>query len=226
VASDPLGGSVSGGGIYPYNTQVTLKASTNDCYTFANWTSNGIVLSVNDTFVLMVTMNSAIVANFIPDTFTVVVSPNYLSHGSVSGGGRYPCNASVSLTAIANQGYEFEHWISMGDIISTDNPFTFRINRDMFVIAGFNGNVGIEEADNVNSSIYVFPNPAQDVLNISGLSGSEDVALTDISGRILYTAKSDGAREIQIQVSNLARGMYFVRISTTTKVKTMKIIKE
>jgi hypothetical protein len=74
--------------------------------------------------------------------------------------------------------------------------------------------------------IAIYPNPAQDNLTINGLSGSENILLTDISGRTLYTYTVNGEAEIQIPVSGLARGMYFVRVSTTTKVKTMKIVKE
>jgi hypothetical protein len=75
-------------------------------------------------------------------------------------------------------------------------------------------------------TISCYPNPVQDRLNISGLSGKEDIIINDISGRTLYMYKSDGATEMQIPISGLASGMYFVRISTSTKTKTMKIIKQ
>jgi hypothetical protein len=82
-------------------------------------------------------------------------------------------------------------------------------------------NVGIKEADNTTNTIVLYPNPAQDNLTISGLSGSEDILLTDISGRTLYRGKSDGATEMQIPVSGLAKGMYFVRVNN----KTIKVLK-
>lgn len=38
--------------------------------------------------------------------------------GTVTGGGRYPANATVTLTATANNGYEFTHW-NDGSVLST-----------------------------------------------------------------------------------------------------------
>jgi hypothetical protein len=87
-------------------------------------------------------------------------------------------------------------------------------------------NVGIEDANDAINAIVVYPNPVQDRLHLNGLSGKEDIILTDISGRTLYRGKSDGATEMSIPVSSLASGMYFVRISTSTATKTMKVVKE
>jgi hypothetical protein len=86
-------------------------------------------------------------------------------------------------------------------------------------------NVGIEDANDAINAIVIYPNPVQYRLNISGLSGNKDVILTDISGRTLYTGKSDGATKMQIPVSSLASGMYFVRISNKTSVRTVKVVK-
>jgi hypothetical protein len=87
-------------------------------------------------------------------------------------------------------------------------------------------NVGITDVNDAINAIVVSPNPVQDRLHLNGLSGNEDIILTDISGRTLYTGKSDGTTEMNIPVSSLASGMYFVRISTSTATKTMKIIKQ
>jgi Leucine-rich repeat (LRR) protein len=82
----------------------------------------------------------------------------------------------------------------------------------------------IEEID--ASKIQIYPNPTQDNLTISGLSGNEDIILTDISGRTLYRGKSDGATEMQIPVSDLAKGTYLLRISSKAIIKTFKVMKE
>jgi hypothetical protein len=225
VSANNVYGLVEGGGTYPQNAQATVTAIANQDYVFVNWTSNGLVISTDNPFVFTVTEDTAFVANF-ATAFTVTVSVNDTLYGSVSGDGDYPYNAPVILTATANDGYAFENWTSGGVIISNANPFVFIVTGDTAIVANFATNVSITEADNTNNTIVLYPNPAQDRLTISGLSGSEDILLTDISGRTLYTYTVNGEAEIQIPVSNLARGMYFVRISTTTKVKTMKIVKE
>jgi hypothetical protein len=87
-------------------------------------------------------------------------------------------------------------------------------------------NVGIEDAINSIDGIDIYPNPVADRLYLDGLTGREDITINDISGHTLYICKSDGATQMQISVGGLASGMYFVRISTTTATKTIKIIKE
>jgi hypothetical protein len=76
------------------------------------------------------------------------------------------------------------------------------------------------------NAIVVYPNPVQDVVRFSGLSGNEDISISDISGRTIYRCKSDGATEMQIPVNSLASGMYFVRITNKTVVRTVKIVKQ
>jgi hypothetical protein len=89
---------------------------------------------------------------------------------------------------------------------------------------GNNNNVGIENVS--GDAIVVYPNPAQDVVRLSGLSGKEDITLYDISGRTVFTSRSEGVKQMQIPVNSLSSGMYFVRISTPTTTKILKVVKE
>jgi hypothetical protein len=171
--------------------------------------------------------NAAVWKDFLIDeVYTVNVTVNNSLYGSVTGNGNYFYNTQDTLTATANQGYVFENWTSNGNVISNANPLIFTVTQDTTITANFIPDVGIEDANDVINAIVVYPNPVQDRLTISGLSGKEDITIIDLIGRTLYTGKSDGAREMQIPFSSLTSGMYFVRISTSTKTKTMKIIKQ
>ncbi len=59
----------------------------------------------------------------------------------------------------------------------------------------------------------IYPNPANDVLNISVNSRrNEDVIVYDVFGRIiLFTKMKDGNTEINC--SHWAEGLYFIKIS-------------
>jgi hypothetical protein len=224
-------GSIMGSGDYVYNTTATLTATANTGYSFVNWTSRGIIISTDNPFIFTVTGDTIIVANFVLDTFavdaiTVSVYANNNLYGSVTGGGNYVQNTQATLTATANSGYVFESWTSGGVVISIDNPFSFTVTQDTAMIANFMPEVSITETKYPIDDIYIYPNPVQDRINISGLSDKEDIVLTDISGRTLYTVKSDGSREMQIPVDHLSSGMYFVRISSNTAVRTVKVIKQ
>ena len=62
----------------------------------------------------------------------------------------------------------------------------------------------------------IHPNPANDVINLN--NGSEliisEVNLIDIQGRVLQTIKKNDLNELQINVSSLSKGMYFLDIAT------------
>ncbi|MFM7024413.1 MAG: glycosyl hydrolase family 8 [Flavobacteriales bacterium] len=54
-------------------------------------------------------------------------------------------------------------------------------------------------------SVAVYPNPFTSSIFVSGLNGVTDFMLTDISGRVVLSGKTDGAIEIQ---SDLSAGIY------------------
>lgn len=86
---------------------------------------------------------------------------------------------------------------------------------DIYVGTG----VGIEDVDNVNVSVY--PNPANDVLNIEG-EGIQNVELLDVNGRTVLTNANGGS----LNISNLATGVYVVRVITNNGISTQKIVKK
>jgi SLT domain-containing protein len=221
-------GNVTGGGNYVYNTQATLTATANQGYVFENWTSNGNILSTVNPFTFTVMGDTTIAANFAlaSTAFTINAMPNNVLYGSVAGSGNYTRNTQATLTATANQGYIFESWTSNGIEISIDNPFVFTLTQDTIVVANFIPDVSVTETNDPINAILIYPNPAQDRICLTGLSGTEDIGLSDISGRTLYTDKANGSTEIQIPISQLASGMYLVRISSTTTTKTVKLIKQ
>ncbi len=134
VANDASFGTVTGGGTYDYNSQVTLNATANDGYHFVNW-SDG---STENPHTVVVTHSSTVTANFAPDggtpttQYNVTLSVNNSSMGSVWGS--YD-NGSTQYTAvaIANEGYRFVKW-SNG---STDIIYTFMPTCDTSLTAIF-----------------------------------------------------------------------------------------
>ncbi len=80
------------------------------------------------------------------------------------------------------------------------------------------------------NEISVYPNPSAGVLNISTGSTQKELNLVLISssGRIVYSDKmnigQDGGISKQIDLSNLAKGIYFVRLSNASQNIVKKII--
>ena len=70
------------------------------------------------------------------------------------------------------------------------------------------------------------PNPATSVvnMNIEGVSGMVNCVLIDMSGRVVYNQNLNAETAQTINVSNLAKGAYFVRITNDKFSKVEKLI--
>ena len=80
---------------------------------------------------------------------------------------------------------------------------------------------GVNEIDLYQLTVY--PNPADEYVNISGLQGKGELMLLDISGKLLIKRNITSAEE-QLYVGNLPRGGYLIRITVGKTMKTFKII--
>ena len=138
VSANPTdGGTVRGGRTYDQGENCTLTATPNLGYTFANWTENGEVVSVEAVYSFVVTDNRTLVANFTLQSYTISVSVNPSNGGVVSGGGNYNYGQSCTVSATASTGYSFSNWTEDDAIVSTDATYTFIVNADMTLVANF-----------------------------------------------------------------------------------------
>ena len=87
-------------------------------------------------------------------------------------------------------------------------------------------------ADGVNNylenSVVLYPNPAKEVINVQCTMNEWNgatIEVLDVYGKLLQTLKAD-SEITQINVSNLANGMYFVRMTTEQGVVTKRFVKK
>lgn len=57
--------------------------------------------------------------------------------GMITGSGTYLHNTQVTLTATPDQGYRFLYWTINGQIVSTDQEYTFLVTENMEILAHF-----------------------------------------------------------------------------------------
>ena len=74
-------------------------------------------------------------------------------------------------------------------------------------------------------NIKVYPNPAVDVVHVSGLEGVYIVKMVNILGQLLYSATGTSP-ELSLNIGHLPSGMYFLRIESNQATTTYKIIKQ
>ena len=86
-------------------------------------------------------------------------------------------------------------------------------------------NLGIEgEASNV--SLGMRPNPASHnvTLNMTGVTGMVNCSIIDMSGRVVYNRAINAETSHTIDLSNVAAGAYFVRVTNDSFSKVEKLI--
>ncbi len=129
---NPVGaGLVTGQGQYEEGEQVQITATTNNGYTFTNWTTTaGTVVSTTPSFTYtMPSSDVTLIANFEqipPPKFTLTLNINPIGAGVVTGAGEFEEGTSVSITATANDGYAFVDWKDANqNVVSTNANFTY-----------------------------------------------------------------------------------------------------
>jgi hypothetical protein len=84
----------------------------------------------------------------------------------------------------------------------------------------------ITTAEKVSSDApVIYPVPAKEVLTIRNLSDIRKAEILDASGRVIRSENPNGGTELSIPVGNLAKGIYFLRLTTQTGRVTSKFIK-
>lgn len=157
--------------------------------------------------------------NIVGGDYMVYAFPNNVAHGHVDGGGLYAAGATVSLTATANPGYQFESWTSGGIVPSTENPYTFTVTSDISITANFKSNgTSVDDMENQLHEILVYPNPATDKIHISSQeSVIKQITLFNQLGQQITTATAS-----EINLSGLPKGVYILRVETDRGMVTKK----
>jgi hypothetical protein len=81
--------------------------------------------------------------------------------------------------------------------------------------------VGIDNLG--NNSINLYPNPANDVVNVVSTTDIKTVDVLNYIGQLVYSNKSVSGKKMQLNVSTMQSGIYFVKVTTTDGLKTVKI---
>ena len=155
-----------------------------------------------------------------PTLYTVTVSANNDAWGSVTGSGQYVEGSTATISATANDGYRFVEW----DDHNTDNPRTFTVTSNMSFTAIFEstGN-GIEDV--LAGTVSLYPNPASTsvTLGLEGFEGESQVEVVDMNGRVVIRHEVRDSK-LEMNVSELPQGAYFVRVTNGTRTAISKLI--
>jgi len=157
------GGTTTGSGSYVSGSDVTIVATPNVGYTFANWTEGSTVVSTSSSYQIVgLTTNKTLVANFniIPAAqLSVVLSSSPAAGGKTTESGAFLAGSSVTIQATQNTGYTFTNWTDLltGAVVSTSADFTFVITTNRNLVANFAINKFTITTTAVNGTVAASP---------------------------------------------------------------------
>lgn len=129
------------------------------------------------------------------------------------GGATFDLVISTAGVSEASTSYYFD---------MTDNTWYYTTSTPM-VRMNFDPSVGVNEVED-NLGLRVFPNPANEVINISlNKEVSASLTLLDVSGKVVRTQALNGI-STSINTASLNSGVYFVTINDGTSVSTQKVV--
>lgn len=87
--------------------------------------------------------------------------------------------------------------------------------------------LGVEQVLITDESFAVFPNPATNVVNITNDNTKiKQVTMTDLNGRVVKQASFDNLSKVELNIAELATGVYMMNIQSEAGDVTKKIIKQ
>lgn len=146
------------------------------------------------------------------------------------------CNlVSYSTTQIVIETYVYHFYqhYPVGNSVSYWIPTSFQANTKVAAtIYTYDPTfVGVQEQTADYDGFNLFPNPAQDAVNVGfSLDGTQKVRIEmfDVAGRIVDAEKEEeypeGTHQVAINTANLAEGLYIVRMTTDNGVVQKKVL--
>jgi len=106
-------------------------------------------------------------------------------------------------------------------VVATDNDSQQATQDGIYTVSQTNG-----ITDNTNQKLKLYPNPVKNILNISiqDFTGSIDIKIYDILGKMVYKEKLQIANTNSIKLDGLDSGIYFINFEIDNKLITKQII--
>ena len=233
--ADATMGTVAPAGASTVNegSSFTATATALDGYHFVAWMNGTTQVSTANPYTFTVTGDITLTATFEANDpavtyYNVSVTSANTEMGNVtsSHSGQVAENTEVTATATPAANYRFVNWTNdAGTEVSTANPYTFTVTADITLIANFEIIDNIDDVT-LSQSVMLMPNPADNYIDLnvnSNVNVKEAMVYNAFGQMIQKVALNDN--HVRIDLSNMAAGMYFVRVNGDNVSATKKFIK-
>ena len=130
---------------YEANSEITLQATANEGYTFLGFYDDTTLISSENPYTYTVNKNVNITAKFevievTPETYTVTLTASEGGTVTELEQTEYEVNSEITLQATANEGYNFLGFYEDATLISSENPHTYTVTKNVEITANFEKN--------------------------------------------------------------------------------------
>lgn len=131
------GGNIMGAGNYVFGSLCQLEAFPKPGYVFEKWMENGEMVSTTSFYSFVVNENHDLKACFSRVPYEITLSAEPETGGIVEGSGIFYFGDTVTVRALTNPTYYFINWKENGEVVSTNQNFTFSVDGNHHFVATF-----------------------------------------------------------------------------------------
>ncbi len=224
------GNLINTGFVADIGSDVLFSAIPATGYAVESWEINGsIIPEFTDNEYLVSDLHEIInlETNFTLANYEVVVNIMDETGGSVivsPENDTFHYGESVTLTAVADEGYFFHSWLNeLGEILSNYDSYSFSMPANNLIFgARFELLSSVADYE-MNSDVKIYPNPAENQLTVESDFEINSYELYDESGRLVLRRSDLSDRNAVINLEMASSGFYFIRIIGSKKSVTSKI---
>ncbi len=211
-------GTTTGSGIYAEGATIEIEAIPTEHYHFMEWNDS----CTDNPRRITITEDAEYIASFAIDQFTITVESADTTKGTTTEGGIFDYGTEIQMEATPNEGFEFSTWNDS----NTDNPRTITVTENATYRAYFIA-TNVEENTTASISLYLYPNPASDIITIVSQEPISGIEVINADGIVVSQQECHG-NGAYINVSNLPNGIYFAKIHVAdgNYIKTLRFVKQ
>lgn len=141
------------------------------------------------------------------------------SYGSIPNVLRIHVYQDIDLGAMGNLTNNFYFWydqthkVALASYVDLQNPLG--ASQVASVLSENDYVTSVQEAT-ANSDLHVYPNPAQQQINVTNALIGQEVVILSISGQVIYSTTIQSSTE-NIDISSFPKGMYLLKVSSEVR---------
>jgi len=239
LQSDPadIGAELTGGGDYPYNTQVTITAKPVDDYTFLGWYDGDTKETDEMSFTYTTTKTpKTFTAKYKRKEYALTLKATPSGIGTtLTGNGNYISSSKVNISATAVTNYNFNGWYDGDTLLSKNLSFEYTTGKSAKTLtASFTPRVDavtldkteIYSSKNATEKLTATVAPTSPTKKVTWDSDNKAVATVDTNGNIkciadgvaniTATSVDDPTKSATCKVTIDSNVLDFIKLTDTT----------